>query len=576
MSNPRIVIGLDFGTTYSGVAWALRDCPDKPEVIMSWPGAGNRTTPKVPSTMVIKCGGRVHWGYQTNYLVGDNIRGMKLLLDEPQNSGYVASLIDAGLLKRSRIPAVTLTGMYLTGLVDHTKKVLQRRFGPAAEQMEMKYVLTVPAIWSDKAKDATLKAASRAKIPQKDITLVSGPEAAALYCLNAIQPNSIENNDVVVVCDAGGGTVDLISYCVKTVSPLRLEEVSEGSAGDICGSVLLDAAFKAFLNVLVNDKHLSGKSSELALKYWQDQIKPNFASDPDFEEETHFVPLPGLKDNPKIGLQDGFLQLEGAQIKKFFDPIVDRVKVQIVHQVNSARAKNMPVKAILLVGGFGSSEYLYHCIQETFSDIVVMQPPNSMSFMMPRLTSTSWYAVMLGAVRYGLGGNQVTNRIARCHYGIWHETHNPETMAKFPDAKRFWDDLKERWYIRDMMKWYIHKGDEIHEGKPIRMGFDTTVAVGRTPSVTSRLKICLHSEAPERSNSSTSANYYAGVYQLCTLTTDLSSVPTQYFTKHTNSKGTEYYTISHVMIMTPGSASLKFELEFNGQSYGEVQATYFD
>ncbi|GFN20290.1 Hsp70 family protein [Aspergillus tubingensis] len=555
MSNPRIVIGLDFGTTYSGVAWALRDCPDKPEVIMSWPGAGNRTTPKVPSTMAIKCGGRVHWGYQTNYLVGDNIRGMKLLLDEPQNSGYVASLIDAGLLKRSRIPAVTLTGMYLTGLVDHTKKILQRRFGPAAEQMEMKYVLTVPAIWSDKAKDATLKAASRAKIPQKDITLVSEPEAAALYCLNAIQPNSIENNDVVVVCDAGGGTVDLISYCVKTVSPLRLEEVSEGS-GDICGSVLLDAAFKTFLNVLVNDKHLSGKSSELALKYWQDQIKPNFASDPDFEEETHFVPLPGLKDNPKIGLQDGFLQLEGAQIKKIFDPVVDRVKVQIVHQVNSARAKNMPVKAILLVGGFGSSEYLYHCIQETFSDIAVMQPPNS------------WSAVMLGAVRYGLGGNQVTNRIARCHYGIWHETHNPDTMAKFPDAKRFWDDLKERWYIRDMMKWYIHKGDEIHEGKPIRMGFDTTVAVGRTPSVFSRLKICLHNEAPERSDSS--------VYQLCTLTTDLSSVPTRYFTKHTNSKGTEYYTISHVMIMTPGSASIKFELEFNGQSYGEVQATYFD
>lgn len=112
------------------------------------------------------------------------------------------------------------------------------------------------------------------------------------------------------------------------MSPLRLEEVSEGSGmlcvqlrryvnrltnetGDICGSVLLDAAFKTFLNVLVNDKHLSGKSSELALKYWQDQIKPNFASDPDFEEETHFVPLPGLKDNPKIGLQDGFLQLEG-------------------------------------------------------------------------------------------------------------------------------------------------------------------------------------------------------------------------------------------------------------------------
>ena len=74
---------------------------------------------------------------------------------------------------------------------------------------------------------------------------------------------------------------------------------------------MLDAGFKNFLNVLVNDKHLSVKSCEVALKYWQDHIKPNFASDPDFEEETHFVPLPGLKDKPKIGLQDGFLQLDG-------------------------------------------------------------------------------------------------------------------------------------------------------------------------------------------------------------------------------------------------------------------------
>ncbi|OJJ67906.1 hypothetical protein ASPBRDRAFT_199609 [Aspergillus brasiliensis CBS 101740] len=555
MANPRIIIGLDFGTTYSGVAWALSDCSDKPEVITSWPGGGNRTTPKVPSTMMIKCGGRVLWGYQTNYLVGDNIRGMKLLLDEPQNPEYVASLIDAGILKKSRIPAVTLTGMYLTELVDHTKKIFQRRFGPAAEEMEMQYVLTVPAIWSDKAKDATLQAALKAKIPQKDITLVSEPEAAALYCLNSIQPNSIQNNDVVVVCDAGGGTVDLISYCVTTVSPLCLEEVAEGT-GDICGSVMLDAGFKDFLSVLVDDKHLSGKSCELALTYWQDHIKPNFASDPDFEEETHFVPLPGLKDNPKIGLQDGFLQLDGAQIKNIFDPVVDRVKVQIIHQVHSARAKNKPVKAILLVGGFGSSEYLYRCIQETFSDITVMQPPNS------------WSAVMLGAVQYGLEGNKVKQRIARCHYGVLHITSNPENMAKFPDATRYWCALEEKWYIDDLMTWYIHKGDVINEGEPIRMKFYRTRAVNEKPIFTSKLKICLRSEAPKRRDN--------GVYKLCSLTSDLRSVPTRLFAKHTNSRGEVYYKVEYNLTMTPQSASIKFELEFNGQSYGEVQATYFE
>lgn len=37
--NYPIVIG---ELIFVSVAWALRDCPDKPEVIMSWPGAGNR------------------------------------------------------------------------------------------------------------------------------------------------------------------------------------------------------------------------------------------------------------------------------------------------------------------------------------------------------------------------------------------------------------------------------------------------------------------------------------------------------------------------------------------------------
>lgn len=45
---------------------------------------------------------------------------------------------------------------------------------------------------------------------------------------------------------------------------------------------------------------------------------------------------------------------------------------------------------------------------------------------------------------------------------------------------------------------------------------------------------------------------------------------------HTNSKDQVYYTVSYDVKMTPQSASIKFELEFNGHSYGEVQATYFE
>lgn len=41
----------------------------------------------------------------------------------------------------------------------------------------------------------------------KGIRLISEPEAAAVYTLKAIQPNSLSVGDNFVVCDAGGGTV---------------------------------------------------------------------------------------------------------------------------------------------------------------------------------------------------------------------------------------------------------------------------------------------------------------------------------------------------------------------------------
>ncbi|KAL4951774.1 hypothetical protein BDW69DRAFT_186085 [Aspergillus filifer] len=67
------------------------------------------------------------------------------------------------------------------------------------QELDLQFVLTVPAVWSDKAKDATMRAAAQAG-----------------------------KDDVFIICDAGGGTVDLISYQIKNLEPLRLAEVTEG------------------------------------------------------------------------------------------------------------------------------------------------------------------------------------------------------------------------------------------------------------------------------------------------------------------------------------------------------------
>lgn len=64
------------------------------------------------------------------------------------------------------------------------------------------------------------------------------------------------------------------------------------------------------------------------------------------------------------------------------------------------------------------------------------------------------------------------------------------------------------------------------------------------------------------------------VSKLCELEADLSRIPRELFEKCRNSKGKEYYKINYQLLLTPKSASLLFDLEFNGMSYGTVRSRY--
>lgn len=205
----KITLYLCFSHTQSDnrkIAWALAGEYENVEVVSTWPGGGNseisdlnkiyeqsltcyRNNSKVPTTVSYE-NREFQWGYQTG-LSGDTIRGVKLLLDESQESRYSPALASKKILKRLDKDAVEVSGEYLRKLVSNVKEVLKRRFGEAFGSMEMRFILTVPAVWSDKAKDATWKAAVRAGISASDISLVSEPEAAALYCLRKIEPNSV-------------------------------------------------------------------------------------------------------------------------------------------------------------------------------------------------------------------------------------------------------------------------------------------------------------------------------------------------------------------------------------------------
>jgi molecular chaperone DnaK (HSP70) len=76
---------------------------------------------------------------------------------------------------------------YLRRMRDVTWPEMERRYGKETmKTMKIHLVVTVPAFWSERAKHKTLQAVSRANWNVSKISLVSEPEAAALYTIKGM------------------------------------------------------------------------------------------------------------------------------------------------------------------------------------------------------------------------------------------------------------------------------------------------------------------------------------------------------------------------------------------------------
>ena len=96
------------------------------------------------------------------------------------------------------------------------------------------------------------------------------------------------------------------------------------------------------------------------------------------------------------------------------------------------------------------------------------------------------------------------------------------------------------------------------------------------------LYICNDTHAPKAKNNSKSASEdnilpylrRKGIMKLCDLYSDPSQIPRRLFERKRNSQRVEFFKIPYKLVMTPTSASLLFDLELEGVSYGCVRSKY--
>jgi molecular chaperone DnaK (HSP70) len=238
-TTSELVIGIDFGTTYTGVAYAIsssigfdRTNPrtqaeaealiEKVIVIKNWPNAVQQSAEKTPTVLAYDNGEMIAWGGKVKPSHKIKVAHFKLGLQENIGKHYVdetgnsASLL-GGFLRNpnwkheflQNKKAIDFTADYLTAVRKYViGTALPSHYGAAfLNNLQVSYALTVPAIWTDKANDLTRQAAFKAGIPEDRLILISEPEAAALYCATMCTEVDLKDGDRFLVCDAGGGTV---------------------------------------------------------------------------------------------------------------------------------------------------------------------------------------------------------------------------------------------------------------------------------------------------------------------------------------------------------------------------------
>lgn len=236
--EPKVVIGLDFGTTYSGFAFAFKTSPADIYTHHVWPQSELRNYCKTKTELFYSRDSKGNltlksWGCRAS---ADQIREQTAL---PNDGGLAVGelvtkfklhLADAGDGQESSAPPLPAPLTMKIAITDYLRELstfcmteLQKAYGDRWSMRDVQWCLTLPAMWDDRAKHLMASYAEDAGLVQKSgsssegsphpLRIVLEPEAASIYCLTAFKNQlSIKEGEKFMTADLGGGTADIVIH----------------------------------------------------------------------------------------------------------------------------------------------------------------------------------------------------------------------------------------------------------------------------------------------------------------------------------------------------------------------------
>ncbi|KAJ8302130.1 hypothetical protein KUTeg_021117 [Tegillarca granosa] len=391
-SDYLLVAAIDIGTTFSGFAFSFRhQYEDDPTQICAntWAaGSAALISLKTSTCALFKPDGTFHsFGYEAEDTYSELNLKRGLMLEE-----------ENGKTK----PAIEVISHSIGYLKDRMMETCKKQQTDIRDS-DVLWVLTVPAIWNDPAKQFMREAAEMTGIKSNRLILALEPEAASLFCMrlpvekfsHGMQKgfSAFQAGSKYIVLDAGGGTIDITVHEVQPDNTLK--ELHKANGGD-WGGTKVDEAFRMLLAAIVGndvmDAFCQNHKTDMLDLYRDFEVKkrtitPKLNSKITFKvpislNETHKGLNSGkeIKDSlaskskykDKVGWIGDKLRMDADLAKGLYDcsikQIVAHLRELLTH--DSVQGCN----AILMVGGFSESPMLQEAIRSNFKHLRVIVP----------------------------------------------------------------------------------------------------------------------------------------------------------------------------------------------------------
>ena len=385
------------------------------------------------------------------------------------------------------------------------KKLAFQKFTSIEQSLDsIKWIITVPAIWSERHKTCMIEAAKLAKLIKEDEDpsnfFALEPEAAACYySMSDISDKEILEHPYIV-CDIGGGTTDITTHERKLDKEGKFKIIElYPPVGGADGSREINKYI--FQEILVKKLFTQEAYDKIEEKMKQegeesDNLKEDFRKiDDDINKFKHTFELNNMNGYYKIrfeGFKDGFddepkieelvnnynknikqdWQIKIRSKNKWIldlpykiiydllkELIVDKASKYIEEITNNLKNRNLnkkEVKSIILAGGASSNLSIIQLFKESLSNL------NIVSCDDPEI------AVVKGAIYFAKNPFSISQRIAKFSLGIQMLKDWKEKYDNIPEAIKVFDEKDKNWVCLNCFTPFYKKNFPINvsdEGK---------------------------------------------------------------------------------------------------------------